>query len=76
MYYLYFHLICVVYCFWRLIIRYWKTIEDGAVNVTPALDSIMVLMLAPALAIVDVSITWYEMTRDYYFKKRKDREVL
>ena len=72
MLYLKIHLICAVYCFIMLIRRYRKDAQDGALNITPALDSIVVMILAVPLAVVDFSITAYKIVKKYYFKIKKD----
>ena len=59
-----FHVICMVYCLWRLIKRSNKVSLDGVIGTTPGLDTIMVCVLAPILAIVDIVITWMKLYKD------------
>ncbi len=47
------------------------------IGVSPGLDAIMVIILAPALAIVDLSLTWIRMYKDAEeAKRRQDKRVL
>jgi hypothetical protein len=62
--YLYFHIICVIYCYYQLIKKYRKISNPGMIGVSPGLDTIMVLVLAPALAVVDLSLTWIRLYRE------------
>lgn len=47
------------------------------IGVSPGLDLIMVLVLAPALAVVDLSLTWIRMYKEAEEARiRNDRRVL
>ncbi len=47
------------------------------IGVSPGLDAIMVVILAPALAIVDLSLTWIRMYKDAEeAKRRQEKQVL
>lgn len=76
--YLTFHIICVLYCFFQLIRKYRKLENPGMIGVSPGLDTIMVIVLAPALAIVDISLTWIRMYKDAEEARRRgnDKQVL
>ncbi len=72
--YLTFHIICAVYCFIQLIRKYRKLENPGMIGVSPGLDTIMVIMLAPALAVVDLSLTWIRMYKDAEEARRRNDE--
>ena len=59
-----YYLICVFYCFYRLIKRYRKNSSPGMIGETPGLDALMVLIMAWVLAPVDVAITWIRMVKE------------
>jgi len=44
------------------------------IGVSPGLDAIMVVILAPALAIVDVSLTWIRMYKEAEESRRRNDE--
>ena len=74
--YLYFHIICVFYCFFQLIKKYRKLENPGMIGVSPGLDAIMVIMLAPALSVVDLSLTWIRMYKEAEEARiRNDKKV-
>ena len=71
--YLYFHIICIVYCYHQLIKKYRKVSNPGMIGVSPGLDAIMVIVLAPALAVVDLSLTWIRLYKEAE-EARRDQE--
>ncbi len=75
--YFYFHVICVIYCYYQLIKKYRKLSNPGMIGVSPGLDAIMVVILAPALAIVDLSLTWIRMYKEAEeARRRNDKQIL
>jgi len=57
-----------------LIKKYRKIGNPGMIGVSPGLDAIMVVILAPALAIVDVSLTWIKMYKEAEESRRRNDE--
>jgi hypothetical protein len=71
---IFYYVICVIYCFRQLNGKYKsRGIEYG---VSPELDSIMVLMMAWALAPVDVSLTWIRMVKEAEQARRNKTKIL
>lgn len=62
--YFLFHLICIVYCLWRINKRYKKVSLDGIIGVTPGLDTVIVILIAPVLAVLDIIITWVKIIKN------------
>jgi hypothetical protein len=59
------YVVSVIYCFYQLVKRYNTTnLRGGGLDSAPGLDAIMVLFLAPVLAIVDVSLTWIRLYKE------------
>lgn len=73
--FLFFYILCIVYCLIQLIRRYRQLQNPGMIGVSPGLDMIMVLMLAPVLAIVDVSLTWIKLYKRAEEVKRNRERV-
>ena len=48
------------------------------IGVSPGLDAIMVVILAPALAVVDLSLTWIRMYKEAEEARRRgnDKQIL
>ncbi len=72
--YLYFHIICIIYCYYQLIKKYRSIENPGMIGVSPGLDAIMVLILAPALTIVDASLTWIRLYKEAEEARRRNDE--
>jgi len=74
--YLYIHIVCIFYCFFKLIKKYRKLENPGMIGVSPGLDTIMVIMLAPALAVVDLSLTWIRMYKEAEeVRRNQDKQI-
>ena len=58
------YLASMVYCIIKLQQRYEKTSLGGGIGVSPGLDVLMVVALAPILTIVDVSLTWIRLYKE------------
>ncbi len=50
-----YYIICVIYCFYQLNVKYK---QRGTDYTSPEMDALMVLVMAWILAPVDVSLTW------------------
>ena len=55
-----YYIICVIYCFYQLNVKYK---QRGTEYSSPEMDAIMVLVMAWVLAPVDVSITWIRIVK-------------
>ena len=74
--YFYFHVLCILYCYYKLIRKYKQLENPGMIGVSPGLDAIMVVILAPALAIVDLSLTWIRVYREAEEARRRTYEKI
>ena len=72
-----FYCLCMIYCLYKLLQRYEKSHLGGGIGVSPGLDVLMVLALAPFLTLVDVSLTWIRIYREAEeSKRRQEKRVL
>ena len=54
--------VSVIYCFYQLVKRYRATdLRGGGLDSAPGLDAVMVIFLAPASVVVDVTLTWIKL---------------
>lgn len=53
-----YYLACVLYCFFMAGRRWYRESVAGGTNITPGLDSIAIVILAPVFAPVDLFLTW------------------
>jgi len=68
--------ISVIYCFYLLVKRYRTTdLRGGGLDSAPGLDGIMVLFLAPVLAVVDVTLTWIRIYKEAEEARRRNNTL-
>ena len=56
-----YYVICIIYCFYQLNVKYK---QRGVEYSSPELDALMVLVMAWILAPIDVSLTWIRMVKE------------
>ena len=71
----YIYVVSIVYCLWRIFKSYKRLFGESVIGPTPGLDTLVVLVFAPVLAIVDVSMTWIRLYKEAE-EKRRNREKL
>ena len=54
-------ILSAIYCLYKLNKRSKATSLDGVIGHTPGLEVIMVILLGPLLALIDVSLTWIKI---------------
>jgi hypothetical protein len=68
--------VSVIYCFYQLVKRYKATdLRGGGLDSAPGLDGIMVLFLAPVLAVVDVTLTWIRIYKEAEEARRNQSKM-
>jgi hypothetical protein len=66
----------ITYCLWRIIKSYGRISMDGVVGPSPGLDTIMLIVFAPVLAVVDVSLTWIRLMKEAEESRIKKNKFL
>ncbi len=59
------YIVSVIYCVYKMYSSYSRR-NDDPLYTTPALDTMAIVVLAPVLMVVDVSMTWVRL-----YKERK-----
>lgn len=55
----YIYIVSVIYCIWRMTKGYKRTFGSGnPIGPTPGLETIFIIVFAPVLAVVDITLTW------------------
>ena len=73
--YLTIHIISIIYCFYRLAKRYQKIENPGMIGVTPGFDAVMVVFVAPFLALVDIALTWIRLYKEAEEARRRGNDI-
>ena len=68
--------VSVIYCFYQLVKRYKATdLRGGGLDSAPGLDAVMVLFIAPVLAVVDVTLTWIRLYKSAEEARRNQSKM-
>ena len=68
--------VSVIYCFYQLVKRYNATnLRGGGLDSAPGLDAVMVLFIAPVLAVVDVTLTWIKLYKSAEEARRRNNTL-
>ncbi len=60
-----------IYCIYKLTKRSKSISLDGVVGYTPGLEVIMVILLGPLLAVIDISLTWIRIYKEAEEARRR-----
>lgn len=63
-----------LYCLYKLYKRSKNTSFDGVIGYSPGLEVIMVLILGPLLAVIDISLTWIRIYKEAEEARRRAKE--
>ncbi len=55
------YLVSVVYCVWRMVRSYVKRHGNDVIGTSPGLETLAIIVMAPVLMIVDVTLTWIRL---------------
>ena len=64
------YLVSIVYCVWKMTRSYMKKNEVDPTYASPALETLAILLMAPLLMAVDVSMTWIRK-----YKESKETKI-
>jgi heme/copper-type cytochrome/quinol oxidase subunit 2 len=63
--------LCAIYCLYKLYKRSKMSSYDGVIGYSPGLEVIMVVILGPLLAIIDISLTWIRVYKEAEEARRR-----
>lgn len=64
-------ILCAIYCLYKLYKRSKMSSYDGVIGYSPGLEVIMVIMIGPILAIIDISLTWIRIYKEAEEARRR-----
>lgn len=59
-----YYLICLCYCVFMSFRKWNRDVRAGGLGITPGLDTIAILIMAWALAPVDIALTWIRLYKE------------
>jgi hypothetical protein len=66
--------VSAIYCVFKLFKRSKNISLDGVIGYSPGLEVIMVIILGPLLAIIDISLTWIRIYKDAEEARRRSKQ--
>ena len=67
--------VSIVYCVTKMYKSYQKRYEGDALGPTPALDTLAIMVMAPVLMAVDISMTWIRKYKEAKEAKTFDLDL-
>ena len=64
-------ILSAIYCLYKLYKRSKMSSHDGVIGYSPGLEVLMVIMIGPLLAIIDISLTWIRIYREAEEARRR-----
>lgn len=59
-----YYLLCFAYCTIMSFRRWNKEVTQGGLGISPGLDTLGIVIMAPILAPVDIALTWIRIYRE------------
>ena len=69
------YLFSVVYCVFRMYRSYMKSHGNNVIGSSPGLETLAILVLAPVMMVVDVSLTWVRLYREAEEVRRDNQKI-
>jgi hypothetical protein len=67
-------ILSAIYCLYKLYQRAKASSLDGVTGYTPGLEVIMVIVIGPLLAIIDMSLTWIRIYKEAEEARRRSEK--
>ena len=59
-----FYVVSLIYCFIQISKRWNRDAMTGGLGISPGLDTLAILFLAPFLMLVDATLTWIKLYKE------------
>ena len=66
--------VSAIYCVFKLFKRSKNISLDGVIGYSPGLEVVMVIILGPLLAVIDISLTWIRIYKDAEEARRRSKQ--
>jgi hypothetical protein len=66
--------VSAIYCVYKLFKRSKNISLDGVIGYSPGLEVVMVIILGPLLAVIDISLTWIRIYKDAEEARRRSKQ--
>lgn len=66
--------VSAIYCVYKLFKRSKNISLDGVIGYSPGLEVVMVIILGPLLAVIDISLTWIRIYKEAEEARRRSKQ--
>ena len=70
-----FYVVSLIYCFIQISKRWNRDAMTGGLGISPGLDTLAILFLAPFLMLVDATLTWIKLYKEAEEARRKQTKL-
>lgn len=70
-----YYLICLAYCLIMSFRKWNRDVRSGGLGITPGLDTLGILIMAPILAPVDIVLTWVRIYKEAEEARRNQSKM-
>ena len=67
-----YYLVCLAYCLFMSFRKWNRDVMSGGLGITPGLDTLGIVIMAPILAPVDIFLTWMRIYREAEEARRRE----
>ncbi len=67
-----YYLVCLAYCLLMSFRKWNRDVMSGGLGITPGLDTLGIVIMAPILAPVDIFLTWTRIYREAEEARRRE----
>jgi len=70
-----YYLICFAYCLIMSFRKWNREVSAGGLGITPGLDTLGIIIMAPILAPVDIALTWIRIYKEAEEARRNQTKL-
>jgi len=70
-----YYLICFAYCIVMSFRKWNREVQAGGLGITPGLDTLGIVIMAPILAPVDIALTWIRIYKEAETARRNQTKM-
>jgi hypothetical protein len=70
-----FYVVSLIYCFIQISKRWNRDAMTGGLGISPGLDTLAILFLAPFLMLVDATLTWIRLYKEAEEARRNQTKL-
>jgi len=70
-----YYMVCFVYCMIMSFKKWNRNVQAGGLGISPGLDTLGIVIMAPILAPVDIALTWIRVYKEAEIARRNQTKM-